>query len=314
MQGQFVPALRASSLGELAAAASRDLNRAEALGPKRAYDSYDALLEDPDVEVVYVATHNGLHHPLGIKAFEKGKHVLCEKPLALNAEQCRELIAAATQHKRILAEAFMYRFHPQIHKALSLLKDGRVGALRTVEASFSFQLTKMDDVRLNPNWGGGGLLDVGCYCVNFCRQVMGRLPVAVTAMGTFHPKHDVDMSIHGVLDFTDGRYGVISCGFDAGLRNRALICGTEGVIHLPQTFVSWEQPPTVRLEAGDTREDFRFDKANVFQLEIEDLARAVRNGTPPLLAVDEGLRNALVLDALRQSARESGRRIEIGHP
>jgi predicted dehydrogenase len=296
----------------LAAAASRDVKRAESVNPKRAYDRYEALLEDPEVEAVYIATHNGLHRELTIAALERGKHVLCEKPLACNAGECAEMVVAARRHDRHLVEAFMYRYHARIAEARSLVDAGAIGAIKCVEAAFSFHMTETEDVRWNAAWGGGGLLDVGCYCVNACRFFLGGLPRSVMAVGTFHPVHDVDVSLHGVLDFGEGRYGVISCGFDGGFRDRVLVCGTEGTITLPLAFCSSRGPTSLLINDVDTepREQL-FAPVNTFQLEIEDLARAIRTGGRPLLDAEEGLHNALVMDALLCSARAAGSPVPI---
>lgn len=310
----FVPALAASANAELAAAASRDLDRAQALRPKRAYDRYEALLDDPDVEAVYIATHNGLHHPLTIRAIERGKHVLCEKPLAASAAECEEMVAAAREHSRHLMEAFMYRYHPQMAEARSLLESGAIGEVCTVEASFSFRHTDEGDVRLNAAWGGGSLYDVGCYCVNACRWFLGGLPRTVTAMATFHPVHRVDLSLHGVLDFGSGRYGIVSCGFDGGVRNRVSICGTNGTLTLPRAFANSRKPTTLVIDSGDQVRESAFAPTDVFQLEIEDFARAVRGGPAPMLEPEEGLRNARVMEALLASARDDGARVMMDKP
>lgn len=244
----FLPAVSAADNAELIAVASRERARAEGFGAARSYEGYDGLLDDDDVEAVYIATHNGLHHSLAIKALQCGKHVLSEKPLACTAAECREMIDVARACDRLLIEGFMYRYHPQITEARRLLL--RIGAVKSIEASFSYRIRHADDVRLNAEWGGGGLLDVGCYCVNICRLFFEAMPRTVTAMGTFHPDHDVDMALHGVMDFGDDRFGVISCGFNAGLKRRCHICGTEGTITLPRAFFRQLEPVEVILNEG----------------------------------------------------------------
>ena len=308
----FAPALTAATNATLAAAASRDVARAQALHPPRAYADYLELLDDPAVEAVYIATHNGLHHPLTLRALERGKHVLCEKPLANDAAECAEMVAAARQYGRHLMEAFMYRYHPQMPEAAAIVQAGTLGEIKTLEASFSFHLTSENDVRLNPAWGGGGLLDVGCYCVNLSRFLMGGMPHAVTAMGTFHPVHGVDMSLHGVLDFGGGRYAVISCGFDAGFRNRVLVCGTKGTLTLTRPFANRGKPATLIVDVGGDVQEKSYPPPDLFRLQIEDFARAVRGGPPPLLAPEDGLLNARVLDALLAAARNPARCEMVG--
>ena len=275
----FLPAINAACNAELVAVASRVRERAEGFGEARAYEGYDVLLEDDSVEAVYIATHNGLHHSLAIKALQCGKHVLSEKPLACTAAECREMIDVARACDRLLIEGFMYRYHPQLAVVQQLLQ--RIGPIKSIEASFSYHLRSDDDVRLNQEWGGGGLLDVGSYCVNICRLFFKSNPRAVVAMGTFHPEHGVDMALHGIMDFGDDRFGVVSCGFNGGLKRRCLICGTDGTITLPRAFFRQLEPLQVILNEGLNADVVDVPAADVFRLEIEDMSRAIRGGSPP---------------------------------
>ena len=302
VQNAFAPGLAMSKRAVLHAAASRERARAEALSPTVAYGSYEELLEDPDVEAVYIAVHNGLHRDLTLAALERGKHVLCEKPLGRDTGECEEMVAAAERTGLVLLEAFMYRYHPRIHKAVEWANDGAVGRVRTVEASFSFTLRRSRDVRWNREWGGGSLLDVGCYCVNFCRLILGDVPDRVSGSLVMHPQHGVDVAANALLDYDGGRAGVISCGFDGGLRNRALICGTDGVIELPKAFIQWDEPSSIVLRTERGEERVEFPPVHVFREEIDDIARAIREGCSTALAADAGLRNLRVLDAIRQGA------------
>ena len=302
-QGRFAPAIANARNATLVAAASRDESRAAALG-RRAYSRYEDLINDPEIEAVYIATHNGRHKDLSIAALRAGKHVLCEKPLGRDPGECEEMITVAKAADRNLVEAFMYRHHPHVAKAKELVDQGAIGELKVVEVCFSFHLTRSDDVRLNPEWGGGGLLDVGCYCVNWCRVFLGNTPQAVRARAAFHPEHDVDLSLHGVLDYGSGRFGVISCGFDSGLRNTAILSGTEGIVRVPETFLTFPDKATsVILETEDRTESFTCGPVDTFQLEIEDLSDAIRSGRPPFLPLDEGLHNGRIMSDLLASAR-----------
>ncbi len=305
----FLPAVIAADNAELVAVASRARARAEGFGAERSYAGYDDLLEDDDVEAVYIATHNGLHHSLALKALQRGKHVLSEKPLACTAAECREMIDVARACDRLLIEGFMYRYHPQIAEAQRLLP--RIGAIKSIEASFSYHLRSDDDVRLKQDWGGGGLLDVGSYCVNICRLFFRSNPRTVVAMGTFHPEHGVDVALHGVMDFGDDRFGLVSCGFNAGLKRRCLICGTEGTITLPRAFFRQLEPLQVILNEGLEAEVIDVPAADVFRLEIEDMSRAIRGGPPPQLESEDAYDNMVVIEALLHSARTHGAPVRI---
>jgi predicted dehydrogenase len=302
---QFAPALLSTEHAVLQAAASRDIGRAEALGPQRAYDSYSLLLQDPDVEAVYIGTHNGLHKELVLEALTEGKHVLCEKPLGCTAQECEEMIATADASQRHLVEAFMYRHHPQIRRAQELVQGGVIGQLVVVEASFRVHLRQANDVRMHSEWGGGSLLDVGCYCVNIARLLLGDAPRAIHAWAKMHGVHGVDMSVHAVMEYESGKHAVISCGFDGGLYQRAALVGTEGALTLSAPFVTWMRPPRLAVHVGETEEVIDFEPVNTFRLEIEDLCNAIRSGTSPLLESQEALLNARVLDRIAAAAAKA---------
>ena len=302
-RNRIAPGIHAATRATLYAAASRELARAESVGPERAYDSYDALLGDPAVDAVYVATHNGLHKELSIAALRAGKHVICEKPLAIDARDCEEMLRVAESSGRLLAEAFMYRHHPQIARTQELVRDGAIGDVMAVEASFRFPLTNLDDVRMNAAWGGGSLLDVGCYCVSASRLFLGDSPIGMKAMAAIHPAKNVDTSVQGVLDYGSGRYAIISCGFDSGVNQKVVLSGTAGTIELSQPFKSWTGQPQILIRTNDGEEAIAFDAVNTFALEVDDLARAITDGRPPLIAAADALANMRILDALAAAAR-----------
>jgi D-xylose 1-dehydrogenase (NADP+, D-xylono-1,5-lactone-forming) len=305
-RNQIAPAIHAASRAMLYAAASRELSRAESMRPERAYDSYDALLRDPNVDAVHIATHNGLHKELSIAALRAGKHVLCEKPLAMNARDAEEMVRVAESSGRLLAEAFMYRHHPQIARAREIARSGAIGELMAVEASFRFPLGNPDDVRMNAEWGGGSLLDVGCYCVSASRLFLGDSPVAMKAIAAIHPVKKVDTSVQGVIDFGAGRYAIISCGFDSGVHQKVVLCGTAGTMELNQPFKSWAGATRIVVRSGEREESFEFPKVNTFALEVDDLARAILDGGAPLVGAGDALVNMRILDRLAAAAASDG--------
>jgi predicted dehydrogenase len=272
--------------------------------PARVHDSYEALVADPEIEAVYVATHNGLHKALSIAAMRAGKHVLCEKPLAINARDCEEMLAVADDTGMILAEAFMYRHHPQIAKTRELVRGGAIGEVMAVEAAFRFPMFNTDDVRFSAEWGGGSLLDVGCYCVSASRLFLGDSPVAMTAIASFHPEKKVDTSVQGVLDYGSGRHVIISCGFDSGVHQKVVVSGTTGVIELNHPFKSWSGRPQILVKTKDRDDSIDFAPVNTFALEVDDLARAIREGGSPLVDARDALANLRILDRIAAAARE----------
>lgn len=299
---RFAPALQAVDDTVLQAAASRELQRAQGLGPKTAYDSYSDLLHDPDVDAVYIATHNGLHRDLVLEALECGKHVLCEKPLGRNADECAEMAEAAEEAERHMVEAFMYRHHPQIAEAQELIREGAIGEVTAVEASFSFHLTDETDVRLNPDWGGGALFDLGCYGVNFSRVFLGDRPEHVQAWAKSHPRHAVDIAFHATLQYPSGQHAAITCSFEGGMYQRATLIGTDGVIDLNNPWVNPQRETHLTVMTGETVRVTTFEPVDAFRMEIEDLCRAIRDGAEPLLPPTEGLLNARIIDRLFAAA------------
>jgi xylose dehydrogenase (NAD/NADP) len=261
------------------------------------------LLHDPDVDAVYVATHNGLHKQLSIAAMRAGKHVLCEKPLAMNARECEEMLRVAESTGRHLAEAFMYRHHPQIPRTQELVRSGAIGEVMAVEASFRFPLLNADDVRMNAEWGGGSLLDVGCYCVSASRLFLGDSPAGMKALASYHPERKVDTSLQAVLDYGSGRYAIISCGFDSGVHQKLVLSGTAGTIELNQPFKSWTGHPRIALRTKDREEVIEFDAVNTYAIEVDDLATAILDGSAPLVGAADALLNMRVSDRLAEAAR-----------
>ena len=217
-----IPALHQSKLAKAYGVASRNSAKAEVFakehGFEKAYGSYQALLKDPAVDVVYNPLPNDLHCEWTIRALEAGKHVLCEKPLALNAAECRKMIAAAQRSGRLLMEAFMYRFHPQTLKILDLVAKQAIGKVRMVHASFGYTLDEAaQNVRLVPKMGGGSLMDIGCYCVNAIRTMFGEEPVAVHGHSERGHTRAVDMAFAGSLFFSGGRIGLFTSSFRTAL-------------------------------------------------------------------------------------------------
>ena len=224
------PAIQASRNGELLAVASREEERAREFAQKweipRHYGSYDALLDDASVDAVYIPLPNSMHREWTIRAAEKGKHILCEKPLALSADECREMDAAAEANGVKLMEAFMYRFHPRTQKVVEMVRAGVVGDLKLITSGFTFRLKNSDNVRLRPEMGGGSLMDVGCYCVNVSRTIAGAEPAAVQAVAHQGPS-GVDEQMVGTLRFEGGLLAQFDCALNMGRRESCLVAGTD---------------------------------------------------------------------------------------
>jgi D-xylose 1-dehydrogenase (NADP+, D-xylono-1,5-lactone-forming) len=301
---------RDSDLVEIVGVGSRDRSRAEAYarerGLERAYGSYEELLADPDLDAVYVALPNALHVEWSIRALEAGKHVLSEKPLSRNPAEVERAFDAADRAGRVLMEGFMYRHHPQTKKLKQLVDEGAIGELRLVRAQFSFTLDKPNDVRWDPELGGGALLDLGCYCVSGTRLLAGE-PELVHAEQTLSAS-GVDARFAATMRFADGVLGHFDCGFDLPSRTELEAVGSEGTLFMPQPFVA--DDVDLELRRPDDVERLPRLSANRYRLELENLSRAIRGEEEPLLRREESLAQARVLDALLCSAA-SGEPVRI---
>ena len=289
---------------ELVAIGSRDLARAEeqasALGVERALGSYEAVLEDPDVDAVYVSLPNSMHVDWSIRALESGKHVLCEKPMARSVEPVEQAFDAAERSGLVLTEAFMWRHHPQAHKLVELLP--RLGELRLVRACFSFPLEGSGNIRQSGELEGGALMDVGCYCVSGARLVAGE-PVEVLG-ARVSGADGVDVRFTGMLRFEGDVLATFDCGIDMANRYGLELVGSEGSLFLADPWHSRE--PVLELRGADgSVEEVAVERANPYACELRDLAAAVAGERKPLLGRADAVGQARAIAALYRSA-ESG--------
>jgi D-xylose 1-dehydrogenase (NADP+, D-xylono-1,5-lactone-forming) len=302
----FIPGVRATAGAELVAVASRDGERARAFAAEweipDALASYAELIARDDIDAVYIPVPNHLHAPLTIEAADAGKHVLCEKPLALSVDEVAAVHDAAKRNGVVVAEAFMYRSHPQTLRIQELIAAGRIGTVQLVHSGFSFVLDRQGDVRFDPAMGGGALWDVGCYPVSFARAVIGQEPVE--ALGWQRTgETGVDLSFTGMLRFPGGAVAQIDAGFESPYRSSAEIVGTEGVISVPRPF-----RPDIPAEifigpAGDQLEPVVIDApGELARFEIEDLMAAARGDRGPRVTLADSRGTVAALVALYLSA------------
>ena len=297
---------------DVVAVASRDVARAEEhaaeLGVGRALGSYEALLEDPEVDAVYISLPNSMHVEWSIRALEAGKHVLCEKPLARSVEPVERAFDAAESAGRVLAEAFMWRHHPQAQRLVELLP--RVGELRVVRSHFSFALDAAtlgaaSNIRLSGELEGGALMDVGCYCVSAARLVAGE-PVEVTGQQV---AGGVDLRFTGTLRFPGDVLAHFDCGVDTADRAELEVVGSEGALLLRDPFHSLEPVIEVRALDGSMVQE-EAERDDPYACELRDFAAAVAGERSPLLGREDALGQARAIAALYESA-ERGVRVQL---
>jgi predicted dehydrogenase len=283
---------------EVIAVASRDQARADAYaserGLERAYGSYEALLEDDDIEVVYNSLPNSLHVEWSIRALDAGKHVLCEKPMDRRVEAVERAFDTAERNSRLLMEAFMYRHHPQIRKAAELVRDGAIGELRQLRSLFSFMLTDEADVRMLPELDGGALMDLGCYCISMQRLLAGEpeLVFGRQRMGG----NGVDVAFTGVLQFPGDVFGEFHCGFDLPEDVGLEAIGSKGTL-LVRSPVHCSDP---HVEVNGERIDV--EDVDRYYLQVDNFSAAVRGDAEPLLGRADAVGQVRVIEALYRSA------------
>lgn len=308
----IIPAIRQSETGELTAIASRSADKAAAAARKagipRHYGSYEALLADPDIQAVYIPLPNDLHREWVVRAAEAGKHVLCEKPFALNAREAADMAEAGRRCGVAIAEGFMYRHHPRYQRAIELLRSGLIGEIRSLRAAFTFDLSgRGDDIRFKAEAGGGSLYDDGCYVISGARLLLQAEPEAVTVHSMYSPGHGgVDMMNTALLEFPGGVGAVLEFGMWCDGRNVIEVLGSRGSLIMPDAFY-YDPPASARLvvNAGGKRTEETFPAMDHYRREIDDFGRAVLDGRAPLYGTDDAVANMRVLDACRRSS--SGR-------
>jgi xylose dehydrogenase (NAD/NADP) len=299
-----IPAIRASARSELTTVASRTIDRGQAYAAEwkipRVAGSYDALLADPDIDVVYISLPNSLHVEWTVRALEAGKHVLCEKPLALTVEDVDRVEAAATRAGRTAAEAFMYRHHPLTHAAGIVVQSGRLGPIHGFKGAFTFPLIREGDVRLVPALGGGSLWDVGCYPVSYTCFLAGAAPADVFGWQRLSPS-GVDLEFTGMMRFADGSVAQFDSGFTGPFRTEMEIVGRDAVLRIERPFRTDERSRML-LTVGDEIVSLPFDAEAPFAGEIGDMEAVALDGRPPRIPLSESRRTVQTIRALYDSA------------
>jgi xylose dehydrogenase (NAD/NADP) len=307
----LLPGMKDSKLAVLHALASERPGVAQEMAAKngvpKAYDSYQALLDDPEVDAVYIPCTGELHKPWTLAAAKAGKHVLCEKPLALTVAEADEMVLGCLRAGVVLQEAFMWRHHPRSIAARKLVRDGVIGDLRLVNASFSFDIDR-NDWRLKPERGGGAMWDVGCYGVNCARFFTGAEPTHVYSRAHWHPS-GVDMSMQMALSFPGDVLANIDCSFEAPYRCRAEVVGTKGRIVLEDAFLPPGPMPILIArtpDQGKPLEAIEAPHANEYAAEIDDFCRSIQAGKL-VDPAEDGVANMRALEWILETAQKQPR-------
>lgn len=302
---KVIPAMQNGRYIDVVAIASRSGNRvneaADKLNIDKRYDSYEALLDDPDIDAIYNPLPNHLHVPWTIRAMEAGKHVLCEKPIGLNAGEALKLVEATRQfpHLKVM-EAFMYRFHPQWQKARELVLNRSIGEVRTLSSFFSYYNTDPENIRNKADIGGGALMDIGCYCISFPRFIFDEEPVNVTGEMDFDPVMKTDRLTSGLLRFPSGKTSTFTCSTQLMPYQKVHIMGTDGQITIE---IPVNAPPgeitSIILTTKDLTETFSFDPVDQYTLQGDAFSKAVIDDKPVPVPLEDAVNNMKIIDKLR---------------
>ena len=306
-----IPAIQESDGGEVLAVASREKGRAEDFAAANAipnsFGSYAELVEDERIDAIYIPLPNNMHLEWTIRAAEAGKHVLCEKPLALTADECDEMSAAAESAGVVCMEAFMYRFHPRIDAVSDLITKGAIGDLRSMYSAFTFKITNNDNIRLDPELGGGALMDVGCYCINVFRTVAAAEPQEVQAHALWTDR-GVDEQMAGLLRFEGGRTAQFDCALTMERRECLHVAGTDGHLEVPRVFIpGTDDVPIEEYHGRGAARSHEVSGVNEYSAMIDHFTESVLTGTPVRYPFSEASANMRVLEALYRSAWNGGR-------
>jgi predicted dehydrogenase len=305
---KVIPAMQRGQFVEFVAMSSRDLAKARAvasqLGIPRAHGSYEALLADPEIDAVYISTPNHLHVPWSIKALQAGKHVLCEKPIGLNAAEAETLVAESARHPSLkIMEAFMYRHHPQWQKTMQVVREGGLGDIKTVHSIFTYRNVDPNNVRNQKDIGGGGLMDIGCYNVSLSRLVYGAEPTKILGVSQIDPAFGTDVVTSGILQFEKGT-ATFTCSTQVAGYQRVHILGTEGRIELEIPF---NAPPDgahrMWIHRGRDVETIEVGHHDQYQIQGDLLSRAILDNTPVPTPLSDAVGNMKVIDGIVESAR-----------
>lgn len=306
---KVIPGIQKCSLCEVTAIGSRDGKRAEEaarkLGIAKTHSSYESLLADPEVDAIYNPLPNHLHVEWTIKALRAGKHVLCEKPIGLDAVEARLLLDESKRYPSLkVMEAFMYRFHPQWIRAKELADAGAIGKVRTLQSFFSYFNSDPKNIRNMADIGGGGLMDIGCYCISFSRFIFNEEPQQVVGLLEFDPELKTDRIASGMLDYSGGKSSTFTCSTQLMPFQRCLIFGTDGYIEIEMPVNAPPDKTTRIWLVKDKKEEISFDATDQYTLQADAFSKAILHNTEVPTPLTDAVGNMKAIDALFESAKK----------
>ena len=306
---KVIPAMQKADNCIVRGIASRSNDRAKQVAKElnipEFYGSYEELLADPGIQAVYNPLPNHMHVPWTLKAMQAGKHVLCEKPLAMSAEEASNLLAGIQEFPKLkVMEAFMYRFHPQWKRVKALVEQGKIGDIQTINSFFAYYNRDPANIRNQEQMGGGGLMDIGCYCISLSRFIFGREPDSITGQWKIDGDFKSDYLASGVMDFGDGMAS-FTCSTQTSPHQEVQIVGTDGRIIIEIPFnAPPHQKTCLWLVTDKEKKKETFPAVDQYTLQAEKFSRAIAKDTPVPTPLSDAVKNMKVIEAFRKSARE----------
>ena len=309
-QNKVIPAILKALNAEVTAIASSNpfvSEVASRFSIPKIFNNYDELLNEPSIDAVYIPLPNSLHKEWVKRAADQGKHILCEKPIALTYEEAQEMIEYCKLRNVTIMEAFMYQFHPQHDLVKKIIENGEIGEPKVMRSNISFNLeTKEDDIRLHKDLGGGSIYDIGCYSIHSIRNILNSEPVRVHVYSPKHPNYNVDMSAIGVFELANGMQAIFDCNFEMSLKEQYEISGTKGNLRVTRAYSMpehYDGEGIIEIEKANG--DSRIEKVygEEYKLEIEHFSDCLIHGRQPIYSANSTLLNMKVIDACYQSIK-----------
>lgn len=301
---KVIPAMQQADQCEVTGIASRNLKRAQATADKlsipKAYGSYEDLLADSEIDAVYIPLPNHMHVPWSIKSLEAGKHVLCEKPIGMDAEEARTLLSVSKEYPgQKISEAFMYRQHPRWKRTLELVQSGAIGELKAIHSFFSYYNDDPENYRNSADMGGGGLMDIGCYSISLSRLLFDREPVSVHGELEYDPEFNTDRLASGLLRF-EGGTSVFTCATQCYKDQYVKVFGTKGKIEMDWPFnPDFTKTQRLQIVIDDEETIEEFAPVDHFTLQAEAFAKSILEDKPVPVSLEDSIKNMKVIDAMR---------------
>jgi len=307
---KVIPAMQKGLYSEVIAIASRNFRSAQTAAKKlaipKAYGSYEELVNDADIEAIYIPLPNHLHVEWAEKCMRAGKHVLLEKPIGMHYKQAEQLLRFSKKYPVVkIMEAFMYRHHPQMLEVKRLIDDGEIGEIRSAYSTFTYYNDNPGDIRNQYNIGGGGLLDIGCYCISIARFLFGSEPKRVSGLVEFDPYLKIDRLASGLLEFKEG-FATFMCSTQSQYQQNARVSGTKGMIEIIKPFTPEpNESAKIVLHSGSNKKEITFEPCDKYTIQGDLFSNAIINNQSPPLPIEDGVANMKVIEAVFLSA-ESG--------